>query len=300
MWKIFSQLFAWLQSACSSIHYLNQLTDNVFSGFKKPIIWAKRRLTGLRSHGRPVLIDQDIMVVEVTHPQVGAVNTPTMIMMNPQRNTVLGMSTTNSVTPPHHHETTVITAVALAGTALHATRQRTLGPPVLPGHTQKTNLPALTVEAPPLHKEGVVQTPVLPSQVPETQATSLENRTLVITMALEDGARDPREIEQPPGSRTPRHQDLNHSSSLHRAILGSSGQVFRAILGDIQVLNHLMEPSSPRNSITIVYNSSSSSNHCSAARPLRTVSLQQPLQELDQHSISPNLAKPHNRDVSQE
>lgn len=234
MWKIFSQLFAWLQSACSSIHYLKQLTDDVFFGFKKPIIWAKRRLTGLRSHGRLVLIDQDIMVVEVTHPQVGAVNTPTMIMMNPQRNTVLGMSTTNSVTPPPpHHETTVITAVALAGTALHATLQRTLGPPVLPGHTLKTNLPALTVEAPLLHKEGVVQTPVLPSQVPETQATSLENQTLVITMALEDGARDPREIEQPPGSRTPRHQYLNHSSSLHRAILGSSGQVVRAILGDI-------------------------------------------------------------------
>lgn len=300
----FPSYFAWLQSACYSFHHIKQLTDNICFGFKKPIIWAKRRLIGLRSRGRPVLIAQDIMEVEVTHPQVGVVNTPTTIMTNLQRNTVLGMSTTNNATPLHHHGTTVTTAAALADTALHVTPQRILGPPVLPGHTLKTNLSALMAEAPWLHKEGVVQTPVLPRQVPGILATSPGNQTLVVTMALEDGARDPKEIAQPPEGRTPLQQGLKLSSSSSiplRAILGSSGQVFRAILGDIQVLNHLMVPSRP-SSITRVHNSSSSSssNHCSAARPLRTAILQQQLQELDQHSSSPNLAKRHHRDASQE
>lgn len=186
----------------------------------------------MRSHGRPVLIAQDIMEVEVTHPQVGVVNTPTMIMTNLQRNTVPLMSTTNNGTPPpHHHGTTVTTAAALADTALLATPQRILGPPVLPGHTPKTHLAALMAETPHLHKEGAVQTPVPPRKAPGTQVTSLE--TLVFTTAPEDGARDPKEIAQPPGGRSPLQQGLNHSSSLLRAMLGSSGLVVRVNLGDI-------------------------------------------------------------------
>lgn len=158
----------------------------------------------MKSHEKPVLIAQDIMeVMEVTHLQVGVVSTPTMIMMKLQRNTILGMSTTNNATPLQHHGTTVTMAAALADTALHGTPQRILGPHVHPGLTLKTNLPALMAEAPRLHKEGVVQTPVQPRQVPGTQATSLENQTLVVTIALEDGAREFKEIDQLPEGRTP-------------------------------------------------------------------------------------------------
>lgn len=109
-------------------------------------------------------------------------------------------------------------------------------------------------------------------------------------MVLEDGARDPKEIAQPPEGRTPLQQGaLNHSSSLLRVIVGSSVQVARVILEDIQVLSHLMEPSKPN--ITRMY--SSSSNQCSTAKPHRTASLQQPLQHLAQHSSSQNLDKNH-------
>lgn len=301
----FPSYFAWLQSACYSFHQMKHLTDNICFGFKKPIIWAKRKLTGLKSHGRPVLTAQDTMEVEVTHPQVGVVNTPTMIMTNLQRNTVLGMSTANSAIPPHHHGNTVTMAAALADTALHVTPQRILGPPVLPGHTLKTNLPALMGEAARLFKEGVAQTPALPRQVPGILAISPGNRTLVVTMAVEEEARDPKAIAQPPEGRTPLLQGLKHSSSSNtprRAILGSSDQVVKAILGDIRVLNHLMVPSRPSSSIIRLRNSnsSSSSNQCSAARPLHTASQQQPLLEVDQHSTSPNLAKRHHRDASQE
>lgn len=297
----FPSYFAWLQSAWYSFHQIKHLTDNVCFGFKKPIIWVKRRLTGLKSHGRPALTAQDTMEVEVTHPQVGVVNTPTMIMTNLQRNMVLGMNTANSAIPPHPHGNIVTTAAALADTALHVTPQRILGPPVLPGHTLKTNLPALMGEAAHLHKEGVVQTPALPSQVPGILAISPGNRTLVVTMALEREARDPKEIAQPPEGRTLLLQGLKHSSSSNiplRAILGSSDQVVKAILGDLRVLNHLMVPSRPSSSITQLPNSSS--NQCSAARPLHTASQQQPLLELDQHSTSPNLGKRHHRDASQE
>lgn len=230
----------------------------------------------MRSRGRPVLIAQGIMAVEVTHPQVGVANTPTMIMMNLQRNIVLRMSTTNNATPPHHHGTTVTTAAALADTALRATPRRTIGLPVPPGHTLETNLVALMAEVPRLHKEEVDQTHVLLRQVPGTQATSLENPTLLVTMALAGGARDPKEIAHPPEDRTPLDWALKHSnSSRHlRAILGNSGQEVRAILGDIQALNHLMGPSSPSSSIIRVHNSSSS--YSSAARPLHTASPQQP------------------------
>lgn len=239
----FPSYFAWLQSACYSFHQMKHLTDNVCFGFKKPIIWAKRKPTGSKSHGRPVLTAQDTMEVEVTHPQVGGVNTPTMIMTNLRRNTVLGMSTANSAIPPHHHGNTVTMAAALADTALHVTPQRILGPPVLPGHTLKTNLPALMGEAARLLKEGVAQTPALPRQVPGILAISPGNRTLVVTMAVEEEARDPKAIAQPPEGRTPLLQGLKHSSSSSsnippRAILGSSDQVVKAILGDIRVLNH--------------------------------------------------------------
>lgn len=173
---MFSLFFvvAWIRSACFSSKNIIQLTDNICSGFKKHITWAKRKLTGLRSHGRPVLIAHDIMEVEVTHPQVGVVNTPTMIMMNLQRNTVPRMITVNNaIPPPHRHETTVTTVAALADTALLGTPQRILGPPDQPGHTPKTHRVALMAEALRLCKEGAVQTPVLPREAPEIQETSL-------------------------------------------------------------------------------------------------------------------------------
>lgn len=228
---VFPSYFAWLQSACYSSCHIKQLTDHFCFGFEKPIIWAKKRLIGLRSHGKPVLIAQDIMVV--THPQVGVVNTPTMIMTNLQRNTVPRMNTTNNATPPpQHHETTVTTvAAALADTALLVTPQRIPEPPAPPGHIPKTQMPAPMAETPHLHKDEAVRIPAPPRQVPGTQANSPETQPLVITMALGDGARDPKENAQPPEGRTPLQPGLNHSSSSPlRAMLGSSGQVVRASL----------------------------------------------------------------------
>eukprot|EP00066_Takifugu_rubripes_P022948 XP_011612214.1 PREDICTED: protein bassoon [Takifugu rubripes] len=60
-----------------------------------------------------------------------------------------------------------------------------------------------------------------------------DQTTLVVTMVLEDGARDPREIEQLEG-RIPLQLGLNNSSSHLRVIAGSSVRVVRGILGDIQ------------------------------------------------------------------
>lgn len=274
--------------------------------FEKPIIWVKRRLTGLRNHGRPVLIAQDIMEVGVTRPQADVVNILTMITTSLQRNTVHRMSTTNATHPPHHG-TTVTTAAPLADTALPATPQKTPGPLGLPGHTPKTHLAVLMAGAPHLYKEGAVQTHVLPREALGTQETSLV--TPVITMALQEGVRGDKEIAQHPGDRIPLQQGLNHSNSRPlRAILDSSGQVGRTSRGGIQALSHLMVPnmlssstisrmhsSSSNNS----NNSSSSSNRCSKAR-YKAVSLYQQVQGLDQHSSSQKLAKLQHRDDSLE
>ncbi|KAF0034885.1 hypothetical protein F2P81_012643 [Scophthalmus maximus] len=171
------------------------------------------------------------MEVEVTHPQVGVVNTPTMIMMNLQRNTVPRMITVNNaIPPPHRHETTVTTVAALADTALLGTPQRILGPPDQPGHTPKTHRVALMAEALRLCKEGAVQTPVLPREAPEIQETSLVKQLRVITTVLEEGARDLKEIGQPPRDRNPLPEGLNHSNSSNssnsplRAMLVRNGQ----------------------------------------------------------------------------
>ena len=126
-------------------------------------------------------------------------------------------------------------------------------------------------------------------------------QSLVITTALGEGARD-HKIGQPPGDKIL----LNHTNSNPlRTILGSSGQVVRDSLADIQALNHLMVLNRPSSSISRVHNSncnsssSSSSRHCSMANPLRAAKLQQPPQGLDQHSSSsPNLDKHHHRDAS--
>ena len=309
--------FAWLHSACFSSQHVKQLTDDVCFGFKKPITWAKKKLTGLRSHGRPVLIAQDITEVEVTHPQVGVVNTPTMIMMNLQRNTVLRMTTVNSANPPpRRHGTTVTTAAALADITLLATPRRTQGPPALLGHTPKTLLFALTAEALRLHKGGVVQTPVLPREAPGIQGTSLVIQPLDTTTVLEEGARDRKEIAQPPRGRIPLQQGLNHSSSPLRAMLVSNGQAVRVNLGDIQALNHLMAPNQPSNRVHNNNNNNNSRNnnnnnnnnsnnnsnnhHRNTTRPLRPASPTQLLQELDQHNSSLNPAKPYLRDASPE
>lgn len=171
--------------------------------FQKPIIWGKKRLIGLRSHERPDLIVQNIMEVEVIHPQVGGVNTLTMIMMNLQRNIVLGMSTASNAThPPRHNGNTVTMAAALADTAHHVIPQKTPGRPVLLGHILKTKQLEVMAEAPLHYKEEAVQTHALLRQVQETQVISLENQIPVVTMVLAEGARDPREIEQQ-GGRIP-------------------------------------------------------------------------------------------------
>lgn len=115
------------------------------------------------------------MEVEVIHPLVGVVSTPTMIMMSLHRNIALGMSTTNNATPLLHHGTTVTMVAALADAALHVTPQRSPGPPVLPGHTLKNKVPTVMAETPHLHKEEVVKSHVLPMQAPGTQANSPVN-----------------------------------------------------------------------------------------------------------------------------
>ncbi|TWW62065.1 Protein bassoon [Takifugu flavidus] len=261
-----------------------------------PIIWAKKRLTGLRSHERPVLIVQNIMEVEVIHPQVGGVNTLTMITTNLRRNIVLVMSTASNAThPPRHHGNTVTMGAALADTALHVTPQRTPGPLGLPGHILKTKLLGVTAEAPRHCKEEAVPNHVLPRQVQETQVISLENQTLVVTMVLEDGARDPREIEQLEG-RIPLQLGLNNSSSHLRVIAGSSVQVVRGILGDIQVQSHLMHLSRPNSSINRTHIRSNAAKHHHTASLHRPPP---PPPRLDQHSSSssssssPNLARNH-------
>ncbi|TNN84318.1 Protein bassoon [Liparis tanakae] len=150
-------------------------------------------------------------------------------MTNLQRNTVPRMSTTNNASPPQQHRgISVITAEALADTALLATPQRIPGRPVLPEHTLKTQLFALMAEAPRRHKEGMVQTPVPPREAPETQATSLVTQPLLIIMARVDEARDPKEIAQHPGGRSPLQQGPNRSSSSSSS---SSSSPLRAMLG---------------------------------------------------------------------
>lgn len=156
----------------------------------------------MRSLEKRVLIAQDITVVEATHPQVGGVNTPTMIMMNHQRNTVPRMSTANSATPPHHHGTIDIMAAALVDTALPATPQRILGPHVLPGHISKTHLLVPMAKALPLHRGEVAQIPVLPKEAPGTQETSPVTLRQAITTALGAGVRDSK-TGQAPGGKTP-------------------------------------------------------------------------------------------------
>lgn len=181
----------------------------------------------MKSHEMPVLIAQDIMEVEATHPQVGVVNTRTMIMTNLQKNTVPRMSTTNATPPQHHHGTTVTMAAALADTALLATPQKIPGLPVLPGHTPKIHLVALMAGAPHLHKEGVLQTPVPPKEAPGTQEISLVTQPLVITTAeLGEGVREHKEIAQAQGGRIPLKQVLNHSSNS-----SSSSRPLRVKLG---------------------------------------------------------------------
>lgn len=249
----------------------------------------------MRSRGRPVLIAQGIMAVEVIHLQVGVVSTPTMITMNLQRSIILRMSTTNNGTH-HHRETTVTMAVALADTALHAT-QRTIDPPVPPGHTPKIHLVALMAELHRLHREEADLTCVLLRQVLGTQAISLESLTPLVTTAPRGGARDHKGIAHPPEDRTHLEGGLKHSnsSSQHlRAIVGNSGQEVRAILGDIQALSHLMAANRHSSSITRVHNSSC---HNNVARPLRTAS---PLQLQQERSSSPKPVKLHHRYGSQE
>lgn len=222
------------------------------------------------------------MEVEVIRPQVGGVNTPTMITTNLRRNIVPVMSTASNAThPPRHHGNTVTMAAALADTALHVTPQRTPGPLVLPGHILKTKLLGVTAEAPRHCKEEAVPTHGLPRQVQETQVISHGNPTLVVTMVLEDGARDPREIEQLEG-RIPLQLGLNNSSSNLRVIAGSSVQVVRGILGDIQVQSHLMHPSRPNSSINRTHIRSNAAKHH------HTASLHRPPPPpwLDQHSSS--------------
>lgn len=168
--------------------------------FKKLIIWAKRRLIGLRNHGRPALIVQDIMEVEVTLPRGDVVNIPTMIMMSLQRNTLNRMSTI-SVTLPRRRGTTATTAAALVDIVPLVTLQRTPSLPALPGRTPKNHLVALKAGTPHPHREGVVQTLVLPMIAPATQETSLVSLSLVTTMALGDGARDLKVTEQRVGDK---------------------------------------------------------------------------------------------------
>ncbi|KAK1901807.1 Protein bassoon, partial [Dissostichus eleginoides] len=105
-----------------------------------------------------------------------------------ERNTVPRMSTTNNASPlPQHHGITANTAAVPADTVLLATPQRIPGRPVLPGPTPKTHPSAPMAEALRLHKEGVVQTPVLPREAHETQATFHVTQPPVITMALGEG-----------------------------------------------------------------------------------------------------------------
>lgn len=225
----------------------------------------------MRSHGRPVLIAQGIMAVEVIRLQVGVVSTPTMITMNLRRSIILRMSTTNSGTRLHR-ETTVTMAAALVDTALHGTHQRTIEPPVPPGHTLEIHLLVLMAEILRLRRGEADLTCVLLRQVLGTQAISLESLTLLVTMAPGGVARDHKGIVHPPEDRTHLERGLKHSNSSsrhHRAIVGNSGQEVRAILGDIQAPNNLMATSRLSSSITRVHNSSSHSN---VARPLRTAS----------------------------
>lgn len=252
------------------------MTHNVCFGFEKPTIWAKRRLTGLRSHERLALIVQDIMEVEVIHQQVDVVNTPIMIMMNLQRNTVPRMSTTNDTPPQQHHGNTGTMAAVLVDIALLATHLRILGP-VFPGHTPRNHLLALMPGVPHLHREGVVQIPALSREVPGTQEISLVTQPLVITIVvLGEGVREHKEIVQAQGGRMSQNQALSHSSNISnnnhplRVIVGSSVQVVRVSLGKFQMLNHLMAPNRPSSRVHNI----SSSNHCNTARTLKAASPQ--------------------------
>lgn len=243
---------AWLPSANLCSQNVKVLSDNVFLVSKqKPITWAKKRLTGLKSHEKPVLTAHDTMEVEVTLPQVDGVSTPIMTMTNLRRSQVTLTITVNTVTlPPHHHENTVTTAAVLEDTVHLVTPRRIQGPQEPPGPTPRTRPVALMGEALQQHKEGVLRTLDLPKIVLETQEISLVRPPLDITTALGNGARDPKEIGQLLRGMTLLQQDINHSnnnsnhnssSSSSRALrvmLVSKGQGVRANLVDIQALNH--------------------------------------------------------------
>lgn len=100
-----------------SLHFFFSLSSTLTFDFclgspKKHIIWDRRKQTGLRNHGRLLLIVPGITGVEATPLQVREAmsSTPTMITMNPLRKTCgHKMNTaTNAIPLPSHPENTDI------------------------------------------------------------------------------------------------------------------------------------------------------------------------------------------------
>lgn len=251
----------------------------------------------MKNHERPALIAQDIMGAEVTPPQGGVVNIPTMTMMSLQKNIVNRMSTT-SATLLLHHGIIATTAAALVDTVRPATPQRTLNLQGLPGPTPKIHLVALMAGSPHPPKGGVVQSLALPMEAHATQASSLVSLFLVITMALGDEAKELKVIGQLAGDQIlPSHRTCSHL----RDKLGSSDQRVRGKQEGIQVLNNLMETSRCSSSSSRVYNNNNSNSHHSTIKAHRVTSKLQ-AQELDQDSNNSkqDLHKLHHRDANQE
>lgn len=139
---------SFFQPACCCLQKTWRLTV-ICSRFPKPTIWARRKLTGLRSH-------VPVLGTMATHlGGAGMVsNTPTMTMMSLQRKTCGTRMSTAMEVDTHLPVTTDIMAV-LAATHLHHVIQMSRGPPGHQRGIQKIQLYAMTLQDDLRPQEGV-------------------------------------------------------------------------------------------------------------------------------------------------
>lgn len=137
------------QPACRCLQTTWRLTV-ICSRFPKPTIWAKKKLTGLRSHAPA----HDTTAVIQLGGADTVSSTPTMIMMSLLRKTC-GPRMSTAMQGDILHPVTTGTMAALADIHPHHVIQMSQGPWGHLRRTQKTHQCAMTLQDDPHLQEGV-------------------------------------------------------------------------------------------------------------------------------------------------